>query len=69
MFYSEHQNTRSQDLEPAYHDAGQFYWMKYKVGFQGNNKFGFEIPAMHVQDIDNLDDWKLAELKYKLIFK
>ncbi len=66
LFNPEHQNTRSQDLEPAFHDAGQFYWMKFESGLRGKNKFGFEIPETHVQDIDIEEDWILAELKYQL---
>lgn len=69
MFNPEHQNTRSQDLEPAFHDAGQFYWMKFDTGLRGNNKFGFEVPETEIQDIDTVEDWKLAEFKYKLQIK
>ena len=68
MFYPEYKTTRSQDLESTYHDAGQFYWMRYKTALRGKNKLGFEIPIMQVQDIDTEEDWKLAELKYKLMF-
>ncbi len=66
MFYPEYQNTRSQDLEPAYHDTGQFYWMNYTAGLRGTNKYGFEISEIYVQDIDSAEDWEMAELKYKL---
>ncbi|PKG43447.1 pseudaminic acid cytidylyltransferase [Psychroflexus sp. MES1-P1E] len=68
MFYPEHQKTRSQDLEPAYHDAGQFYWMTYETGLRGNKKYGFEISEQLVQDIDTDEDWKIAELKYRFNF-
>jgi N-acylneuraminate cytidylyltransferase len=68
MFYPEHQYTRSQDLEAAFHDTGQFYWMKFETGLKGENKIGFEIPEIQVQDIDTEEDWKLAELKYNLFF-
>lgn len=64
MFKPEHMKTRSQDLEPAYHDAGQFYWCRYELGMRGNNKIGFEISELLVQDIDNEEDWEVAELKY-----
>lgn len=67
MFYPEHKTTRSQDLEPAYHDAGQFYWMKTEKALRGTNKFGFEIPEILVQDIDNEEDWRMAEMKYKYL--
>jgi N-acylneuraminate cytidylyltransferase len=69
MLYPEHQNTRSQDLEPAYYDAGQFYWMKYNTGLRGINKFGFVIPERFAQDIDTVEDWEMAEFKYKLLSK
>jgi pseudaminic acid cytidylyltransferase len=66
MFYPEHKKSRSQDLEPAYHDAGQFYWMTYDAGLRGEINFGFQISTMHAQDIDTEEDWALAELKYKI---
>jgi N-acylneuraminate cytidylyltransferase len=69
MFNPEHLNTRSQDLEPAFHDAGQFYWMKFNAGLRGNKKIGFEISEKTVQDIDTEEDWELAELKYQLVFR
>lgn len=67
MFYPEHKTTRSQDLEPAYHDAGQFYWMKAEKGLRGTNKYGFEIPEILAQDIDTEEDWKMAEMKYEYL--
>ncbi len=61
---------RSQDLEPAYHDAGQFYW--YRVQTCIKNKFslndrasGIILSESQAQDIDNDDDWILAEMKYR----
>lgn len=65
MFQPEYAKTRSQDLEPAFHDAGQFYWMKFDEGMNGEKKMGFEVPEHLVQDIDTEDDWKIAELKYR----
>jgi pseudaminic acid cytidylyltransferase len=65
--YPEYFTTRTQDLPPVYHDAGQFWWMKYENGFNGKRKVGFEISEIEVQDIDNIDDWKIAELKYKFL--
>jgi len=61
--------TRTQDLEPLFHDAGQFWWMKFENGFRGKKKVGFEITSLEVQDIDNYDDWEIAEIKYKLLHK
>ncbi|NPA38135.1 MAG: pseudaminic acid cytidylyltransferase [Chlorobi bacterium] len=57
---------RSQDLEPAFHDSGQFYWIKGGKDLS-SNKGAFEIREYEVQDIDTETDWKLAELKFKLI--
>lgn len=64
MLYPEYRTTRSQDLEPAYHDAGQFYWMRPGQGMRGDKRFGFEIPQRLVQDIDEEADWEMAEMKY-----
>jgi len=64
--------TRSQDLEPAYHDAGQFYFFTV-ASFQQNqrlitdNSGGLVISEMQAQDIDSETDWQLAELKFKLL--
>jgi pseudaminic acid cytidylyltransferase len=59
----------SQDLEPAFHDAGQFYWLRsqrflLQKRFFCENSLGIEIPESRVQDIDSEEDWRLAELKY-----
>ena len=72
MFQPEHRQTRSQDLEPAYHDAGQFYWFrpdKLKIDKElwTSNAGVIVYPALEVQDIDDMTDWKLAELKYELL--
>lgn len=72
FFHEEHQNTRSQDLEPAYHDAGQFYWFNIEKCLKENtlitvNCGSIEIKETEGQDIDNELDWKLAELKYGLL--
>jgi len=71
MFNSDFSLTRSQDLESAYHDAGQFYWANTKnllisKNFNTNNTGYVIISEMEGQDIDTLTDWKLAELKYQL---
>ena len=71
MFTPEHYMTRSQDLEEAYQDAGQFYWSR--VGkTSGEIMFGKDsipviLPRHLVQDIDTLEDWQRAELMYKII--
>jgi pseudaminic acid cytidylyltransferase len=67
----EHALTRSQDLEPQFHDAGQFYWWKTRefLGegrLLGEKSAAYEISELDVQDIDNETDWKLAEQKFLL---
>ncbi|WP_122665815.1 pseudaminic acid cytidylyltransferase [Pseudomonas viridiflava] len=66
MFNPEHFNTRSQDLEEAFHDAGQFYWGKASAWLQGKIIFSQDSAAVklarhRVQDIDTLEDWVRAE--------
>lgn len=63
----EYINTRSQDLEKAYHDAGLFYWGTCNVGFKGKNWGGFVIDESTCQDIDTEDDWRIAEMKFKIL--
>jgi len=72
MFYPEHSNTRSQDLEEAYHDAGQFYWGTPEAWCEGKPIFSSNstvtiLPRYLVQDIDTLEDWKRAELMYRVL--
>jgi N-acylneuraminate cytidylyltransferase len=67
MFYPEHLKTRSQDLEPAYHDAGQFYWFRTDKILTGTNKGGLIISETEAQDIDTIEDWELAELKLSML--
>jgi pseudaminic acid cytidylyltransferase len=67
MVWPENRKVRSQDLEVTYHDAGQFYWMNFKEGLRGEKKIGLEITEMQVQDIDTIDDWKVAEFKYSFL--
>jgi pseudaminic acid cytidylyltransferase len=74
MFNPDFINTRSQDLEKAYFDAGQFYWFNIQA-FQNNkslastNTSSIIIDEIDAQDIDNETDWKLAEIKYQLLQK
>lgn len=72
--YPENAVQRSQDMEEMYHDAGQFYWMDAARFIQtrvilGDNCGAIEIPEMEAQDIDTETDWKLAEMKYKLMYQ
>jgi N-acylneuraminate cytidylyltransferase len=69
FFYPEFDKTRSQDLDVAYHDAGQFYWFRSEKRLKGIEKFGFEIDPRFVQDIDNEEDWEMAEWKYSYLKK
>ena len=72
MFWKENYHKRSQDLEEAFHDAGQFYWEK--VGVQksdiafGKDSIPVKIPRYLVQDIDTPEDWKRAEMMYHSLF-
>lgn len=70
--WPEYINSRSQDLPQAFHDAGQWYWLKVNEFIKsakiiGNNSIGLKLDQTEVQDIDNEIDWKLAELKYELL--
>lgn len=67
--YPEYKNTRSQDLEPIYHDCGQFYVYKIDV-YMGDEQGSGKIlplitPEEETQDIDNISDWVIAEIKYQ----
>lgn len=69
--YKEYVNSRSQDLEKLYHDAGQFYIYRTEAFYRRGGQIVDEIMPMIlsplvVQDIDTEDDWLLAEAKYKL---
>jgi pseudaminic acid cytidylyltransferase len=71
MFTPEYYTTRSQDLEVAYQDAGQFYWTKIdkksdEIMF-GKDSIPIILPRHLVQDIDTLEDWQRAEIMYKVI--
>ena len=66
MFDPSQFNTRSQDLEEAFHDAGQFYWGQASAWLQGERIFSPDavpvlLPRHHVQDIDTPEDWTRAE--------
>lgn len=67
--FPEYKKSRSQDLEPIYHDCGQFYFYRTDI-FRGKEKgtgrcLPMIMPEEETQDIDNYSDWKLAELKYQ----
>lgn len=72
--WPENELKRSQDLEPFYHDAGQFYLLKTDVMKEEhtlvpNKTAPFILDEMEVQDIDNMDDWNIAEIKYKAMME
>jgi pseudaminic acid cytidylyltransferase len=72
MFNPEHFNTRSQDLEKAYHDAGQFYWGRASAWSQGKMIFSpasmpVLLPRHRVQDIDTNEDWLMAEYLFRAL--
>lgn len=72
LIWQEYLNTRSQDLKDAYHDCGQFYWadvgafMEEKTFFTSHASI-LELSPLEAQDIDNEQDWTMAELKYKML--
>jgi len=71
MFTPLYYMTRSQDLEEAYQDAGQFYWTKTDQASDeimfGKDSIPIILPRHLVQDIDTLEDWQRAEIMYKVI--
>ena len=72
MNWPEMKTVRSQDLQENYHDAGQFYYLSVSEFYTNKSLYteksiGIEISNIIAQDIDNLEDWKLAEIKYKLL--
>lgn len=74
MFQPEHFMTRSQDLEPSYHDAGQFYWLVTDAVLNNVSAFSeasmpLILPRYQVQDIDTKEDWDRAELMHRIIFE
>ena len=72
MYYPEHANTRSQDLEEAWHDAGQFYWGHAATWLAETAVLSAKsapviLPRYRVQDIDTLEDWVRAELMFSAL--
>ena len=70
--FPEHIFSRSQDLQEAYHDAGQFYWGRREAWLEGRNLFSERglahvLPRYRVVDIDTDEDWRLAELLYQAL--
>lgn len=74
FFDSQYESTRSQDLEPAYHDVGQFYYttvssLKLHRSLFTPQTGMIELDESEVQDIDTFEDWKMAEFKYRYLFE
>lgn len=70
MFHPQWYDTRSQDLEPAYHDAAQFYWGRARAWLDEVPIFKsvaapIVLPRCRVQDIDSENDWIRAELMFR----
>ncbi|MGO3301042.1 MAG: pseudaminic acid cytidylyltransferase [Pseudoalteromonas sp.] len=70
MFNPEHFTTRSQDLEKAWHDAGQFYWGTAAAWLNEKQVFSkgsapVKLPRHRVQDIDTQEDWERAQWLFK----
>jgi N-acylneuraminate cytidylyltransferase len=74
MFNPDQYNMRSQDLEEAYHDAGQFYWGRAEAWLSStplHSEFAIPLllPRYRVQDIDTMDDWIRAEMMFEILDK
>lgn len=72
MVYPENYNARSQDLEDHYHDCGMFYWLRSAVLIKEEKLIcQHTVPIVlresEIQDIDCEEDWKIAEMKYRVI--
>lgn len=72
MFEPQHLLSRSQELEPSFHDAAQFYWGTQDAWLQQRPIFGegsapVLLPSYRVQDIDTPDDWVRAELMFRAL--
>lgn len=72
MFWPEYELTRSQDLPEAYHDAGQFYWLRAAPFLETSQVYTADarpviLPRHRVQDIDTPEDWLRAELMHKAL--
>lgn len=70
-FSSEFETVRTQDLNAAYYDAGQFYWGRTEQWLSTNNihsnGFGYVIPRWRSVDIDTQEDWQYAEILFQVL--
>ena len=74
MIFPKFYNTNSQKLKKTYHDSGQFYWAKSDTWLNNKKIFSKKssmicIPSYRSQDINTLQDWKISELKHKILKK
>jgi pseudaminic acid cytidylyltransferase len=74
MFDTKYAQYRSQDVDEAYHDAGQFYWALKETWLSREQIFSknsrpIVIPRRYVQDIDTPEDWDIAELMGKVLLR
>ncbi len=74
MHHPEHAETRSQDLEEAYHDAGQFYWGTQNAWLEAKPIYAEHsvpvmLPRYRVQDIDTFEDWERAVYMYEALLR
>lgn len=70
MIWPEYLKSRSQDLKPVYHDAGQWYWIKAddaNMTLFTSNTASLMLSEEEAQDIDTFSDWKIAEMKYNML--
>lgn len=70
--YPQYMDARSQDLKKTYHDAGQFYFVRTQTFMEEKNLWckrtaPIILSELEVQDLDTMTDWRLAEIKFKLI--
>lgn len=70
-FFPQNEQVRTQDLEAAYHDAGQFYWGRANAWLRNprihSGGVGYRIPSWRVIDIDTPEDWARAEIMFKAL--
>jgi pseudaminic acid cytidylyltransferase len=71
FLHPEHEMTQTQELEPAFHDAGQFYWGKTSAWLaqmrMHSDGLGMPIPSWRVVDIDTEEDWVRAERSFRAL--
>lgn len=70
--FPEYAQTRSQDLPQIYHDCGQFYACRTRAFLEAGTTdveclLPLVLTEMEVQDIDTLEDWAIAEMKYRML--